>query len=127
MSSLLEHDYIGLSEKPSMQIYENTSLLNFNFKETELRLGLPGSQSPERKSTVTISLFGKDLKNSTHALNNVISGTKRGFSDDDDGIVGFDGKGDNTLNTSQSAKPKQDKKNPEVSETDQHASPPSAK
>lgn len=55
-----------------------------SLKETELRLGLPGSQSPERsKSTlVGVSVFGKDLefslspsKNGGHA-----SGAKRGFS-----------------------------------------------
>ncbi|KAK7261797.1 hypothetical protein RIF29_28117 [Crotalaria pallida] len=69
-----------------------------NFKETELRLGLPGCQSPERKSgggSVTVSLFGMDLKNkhnnininvcsvatTTTPLKNFLAGAKRGFSD----------------------------------------------
>ncbi|CAI0423229.1 unnamed protein product [Linum tenue] len=53
-----------------------------SIKETELRLGLPGSQSPERKHQFQspssgLSLFGKDIKDAT----NLVSGAKRGFSD----------------------------------------------
>ncbi|KAJ7011847.1 auxin-responsive protein IAA27-like [Populus alba x Populus x berolinensis] len=119
-----EHDYIGLSETPSMEnISEklsssstssstlsteeknnsssnnnnknnNTSL---NMKETELRLGLPGSQSPERKPTVPaagVSLVGKDIDtNNTNAyslipVKNLVSGAKRVFSDAIDGSTG---------------------------------------
>ncbi|KAK4267427.1 hypothetical protein QN277_024210 [Acacia crassicarpa] len=123
MSRLLEHDYIGLAEKPSMEISEKSSHLNLNLKETELRLGLPGSESPERKPTNLISLFGKDLRN-TNALKNLVAGSKRGFSDD--AVVDFEGKINNTHKASQSAKPKQDKK-PEISETNDHVSPPSSK
>ncbi|RDX65387.1 Auxin-responsive protein IAA27 [Mucuna pruriens] len=96
MSTAVEHDYIGLAEVPSMDKScdkisssvssnlssedENTSSLNF--KETELRLGLPGSDSAENNKS--ISLFGKDLQNkhsaysasSTPSKNNL----KRGFS-----------------------------------------------
>lgn len=137
MSRLQEHDYIGLAETRSMEISEKSSGLNLNLKETELRLGLPGCESPERKSTGVVSLFGKDLRN-------VISGSKRGFSDaikdgssrkwvfsaSDDGsdsILGSEGKRNNAHKpSSQSAKPSHDKK-PEVSATNEHASPPSAK
>ncbi|KAH8514382.1 hypothetical protein H0E87_007276 [Populus deltoides] len=86
MSSIpKEHDYIGLSETPSMEkvsdklssssstlsteenINSNSNSTNtsLNLKETELRLGLPGP------------------------LKNLVSGTKRGFSD---AIVGSSGK-----------------------------------
>ncbi|KAG5229166.1 auxin-responsive protein [Salix suchowensis] len=120
MSSIpKEHDYIGLSESPAMEIISdklspsstssstlstveknsgsknnNTSL---NLKETELRLGLPGSQSPERKPTVPaagVSLFGKDIDTnnanaySHNPLKNLVSGAKRGFSDALDGSTG---------------------------------------
>lgn len=125
MSKPLEHDYIGLaaSENPSMEKHsekisspssaasstlstekENSSSLNF--KETELRLGLPGSDSPppERKSGSGISLFGKDLQSNhnnndntanngfgSSSLKNNMAGAKRGFSDAIDG-VGSSGK-----------------------------------
>lgn len=48
-----------------------------NFKATELRLGLPGSQSPDRSSD------GMEDKNvqSLGVLKNLVSGAKRGFSD----------------------------------------------
>ncbi|XVF86666.1 hypothetical protein PTKIN_Ptkin18bG0060200 [Pterospermum kingtungense] len=108
MSTPLEHDYIGLTETSSMErssekisssssssssthaIEDKTSKTTnnntcFNLRETELRLGLPGSQSPERK----VSLFGKDLESndkisngfSVGPLKNLVSGAKRGFSD----------------------------------------------
>ncbi|XP_047323718.1 auxin-responsive protein IAA27-like [Impatiens glandulifera] len=70
-ATLEEHDYIGLSGIPSMETSEKLlqgSEINkgLNLKATELRLGLPGSESPER-----------DL---TH-LKGFISGAKRGFFD----------------------------------------------
>ncbi|XP_028756085.1 auxin-responsive protein IAA27-like [Neltuma alba] len=141
MFRLLEHDYIGLSENRSMDISEKSSRLNL--KETELRLGLPGCESPERKSTNVISLFGKDLQNTT-ASKNIVAGSKRGFCDaikegssrkwvfqesdneSDDAIVGLEGKRNNTHKAPQSAKLSHDKKH-EVSATHEHASPPSAK
>ncbi|KAK4269346.1 hypothetical protein QN277_022515 [Acacia crassicarpa] len=127
MSKPLEHDYIGLaaaSGNPSMEKHtekisspssasstlssekENSSSLNF--KETELRLGLPGTDSPplppsERKSGSGISLFGKDLQSShnstdTNANNGFSSSSplkntnvvraKRVFSDAIDGSSG---------------------------------------
>ncbi|XP_039004535.1 auxin-responsive protein IAA27-like isoform X2 [Hibiscus syriacus] len=108
MSTPLEHDYIGLAETSSMErssekisssfssssssippiIEDKTSKTTndtfLNLKETELRLGLPGFQSPERK----ISLFVKDLETNdkrngfpSSPLKNFVSGAKRGFSD----------------------------------------------
>ncbi|PIN13694.1 hypothetical protein CDL12_13691 [Handroanthus impetiginosus] len=88
MSVPQEHDYIGLSEenKASDKILsseiETKNVLNL--KETELRLGLPGSESPERKSGNGVSLFWKDEGNngfSQSPLKNFVSGAKRDFSD----------------------------------------------
>ncbi|PSS01903.1 Auxin-responsive protein [Actinidia chinensis var. chinensis] len=61
---LQEHDYIGLSMEASDEKRKNKGL---NLKATELRLGLPGSESPERE-------FG-------HGFKGLVSGAKRGFSD----------------------------------------------
>lgn len=104
----LEHDYIGLSETSSMQRSSdklssssssssstlsteqnnsNSNKTSLNFKETELRLGLPGSQSPERKPAHGLSLFGKDIE-APSPLKGVVSGAKRGFSDAIDGSSG---------------------------------------
>ncbi|GMI73151.1 phytochrome-associated protein 2, indole-3-acetic acid inducible 27 [Hibiscus trionum] len=100
MSTPLEHDYIGLSETsswerssektpssssstPSIE-HKTTTDTRLNLKETELRLGLPGSHSPDRK----LPLFGKDLECNDKSngfavspLKNLVSGAKRGFSD----------------------------------------------
>ncbi|KAL4280925.1 hypothetical protein GQ457_03G041580 [Hibiscus cannabinus] len=111
MSTPLEHDYIGLAETSSVErssekisssssssipsIEDKTSRTtndtSLNLKETELRLGLPGSQPPERK----LSLFGKDLETNDKSngfpgcpLKNLVSGAKRGFSDAIDGYNG---------------------------------------
>ncbi|XWS18980.1 hypothetical protein CRYUN_Cryun32bG0091400 [Craigia yunnanensis] len=111
MSTPLEHDYIGLAETSSMErisgkisssssssthsiegkTCKTTNNTSLNLKETELRLGLPGSQSRERK----VSLFGKDLESndksngfSVSPLKNLVSGAKRGFSDAIDGSNG---------------------------------------
>ncbi|RRT47152.1 hypothetical protein B296_00027174 [Ensete ventricosum] len=74
MSPPLEHDYIGLSEVPSAADGEEGAL---NLKATELRLGLPGSESPDRKDKVglTLELLPRGF----------VSGAKRGFSDAIDG------------------------------------------
>jgi auxin-responsive protein IAA len=122
MSSIpKEHDYIGLSETPSMEKISdklssssstlsteeninsnsnsnsNSTNTSLNLKETELRLGLPGYQSPERKLTLPaagVSLFGKDIDtNNTNAyslipVKNLVSGAKRVFSDAIDGSTG---------------------------------------
>ncbi|XP_042056566.1 auxin-responsive protein IAA27-like [Salvia splendens] len=93
MSIPQEHDYIGLSEPlPSEKSSDKTTAAAtpssnvgrngvFSLKETELRLGLPGSEAPERKGGIGIgigigvSLYGKDESDC------VKSGAKRGFSD----------------------------------------------
>lgn len=81
-----EHDYIGLSEVSSNEqtsdkaktsnLSEKTSK-GLTLKATELRLGLPGSQSPER--------FVFEDDNGANcpigAVKNLVSGAKRGFSD----------------------------------------------
>ncbi|XP_073007227.1 auxin-responsive protein IAA19-like [Typha latifolia] len=95
MTPPLEHDYIGLAETSAMEnstkissssssssstvsnSEDNGKLIgHLNLKETELRLGLPGSEFPERGEGVGLTLglpksFG--------------SGAKRGFSDAIDG------------------------------------------
>lgn len=98
MSATLEQDYIGLSatrsaerspDKISTASSTSSNLCSederssvLNFKETELRLGLPGSESPERKagSNGVALLFGKSC----------VSGAKRGFSDAIDGSGKWD-------------------------------------
>ncbi|KAG5229175.1 auxin-responsive protein [Salix suchowensis] len=100
MSSIpKEHDYIGLSESPAMEIISDKLSPSSTSSSTltALRLGLPGSQSPERKPTVPaagVSLFGKDIDTnnanaySLNPLKNLVSGAKRGFSDALDGSTG---------------------------------------
>ncbi|XP_072959562.1 auxin-responsive protein IAA17-like [Typha angustifolia] len=74
MSPHLGHDYIGLSEVSSAAAGAGAGE---GLKETELRLGLPGSESPERneKVGVTLELLPKGF----------VSGAKRGFADAIDG------------------------------------------
>ncbi|MBA0643716.1 hypothetical protein Goklo_027980 [Gossypium klotzschianum] len=109
MSTPLEHDYTGLSETSSVERSsdkipsssssssssthpneDKTTRTSLNLKGIELRLGLPGSQSPERK----VSLFCKDLESNERSngfavsLKNLMSGAKRGFSDAIDGPNG---------------------------------------
>ncbi|KAJ4913379.1 Auxin-responsive protein IAA27 [Raphanus sativus] len=72
-----EHGYRGLSEFPTMEATQimsdktedNNNNDVLNFKATELRLGLPGSESPERVGFMS-------LKSSCP-----VSGAKRVFSD----------------------------------------------
>ncbi|CAA3018078.1 auxin-responsive IAA27-like [Olea europaea subsp. europaea] len=103
MSLPKEHDYIGLTEPSSMEnssssIVSTESEKNtvLNLKETELRLGLPGSDFLEKKAGTGISLFGKDLKDegnngfSQIPLKNLVSGAKRVFSDAIDGSGKWD-------------------------------------
>lgn len=87
MSTLQEHDYIGLSEMDATSDKLSSSDVltdneKNNLKETELRLGLPG---------LGLSLFGEENDKSVGGLcaspfkNFASSGAKRGFSDAIDG------------------------------------------
>ncbi|KAL2904109.1 Auxin-responsive protein IAA9 [Bienertia sinuspersici] len=99
-SGLKEHNYFGLSECSSVDSSNVSSLSednkgSLNFKATELRLGLPGSQSPERDSDLSLMSASKldekplfpltPLKDgiSSSAQKAAVSGSKRGFSDTD--------------------------------------------
>ncbi|XP_022731277.1 auxin-responsive protein IAA27-like [Durio zibethinus] len=79
MSKPIEHDYIGLSEPqlPSMEKSSDTNNKKnaLHLKATELRLGLPGSESPE----------WDDHDHNVLSLKTFVSGAKRGFSDALDG------------------------------------------
>ena len=100
MSMSLEHDYIGLSESvPSMESSgkssEKKSCSVLNLKATELRLGLPGSESPERDDGLVESDLDKNGY-SLGVLKSLVTGAKRGFSDAIDGASGkwvFSGNG----------------------------------
>ncbi|GMN37184.1 hypothetical protein TIFTF001_006607 [Ficus carica] len=162
-----EHDYIGLAESSSSSSLmerssdkisspppppppssSSSSALSATtedekIKETELRLGLPGSHSPDRKPGLGgVSLFGKDL-DEKHGTNNktLESGLKRGFSDAIDGKWVFSharngsevadlGKG-SPLNSStapamKEAAPKSAPEN-KPQQVSEHSSPPAAK
>lgn len=86
MSVPLEQGYVGLSEVPAMEGSDKFSQRTsggLNLKATELRLGLPGSESPERDGGVE--------ERNVHPLGmvkNLVSGAKRGFSDTIDGGSG---------------------------------------
>lgn len=102
-TELKERNYLGLSDcssvdsstVPSMSDEEKDKL---NLKATELRLGLPGSQSPERDSDpYVLSSTKLDEKPlfpllptkdgiCSSSQKTVVSGNKRGFSDTIDGF-----------------------------------------
>lgn len=95
-----ERNYMGLSDCSSVDssTISNTSEANndgscLNLKATELRLGLPGSLSPERDSSTKLDekpLFPlhpvKDVNYSSLSQRAITSGNKRGFSDAMDGF-----------------------------------------
>ncbi|XP_024027048.1 auxin-responsive protein IAA9 [Morus notabilis] len=102
-SGLKEWNYLGLSDCSSVDSSAVSSLSeenknNLNFKATELRLGLPGSQSPEREPE--LSLLGSSKLDEkqlfpllpskdgicSSSQKNVVLGNKRGFSDTMDGF-----------------------------------------
>lgn len=102
MSKPLEHDYIRLSEVSSMEnpnkTFSSAKTPTFSIDnekgrglKTELSLGLPGSESPERKPAYGVTLFGKELDGnpqnglSVGSLKNSASGAKRGFPHSTDG------------------------------------------
>jgi auxin-responsive protein IAA len=98
-----ERNYLGLSDCSSVDSSAVSSLSeenknNLNFKATELRLGLPGSQSPEREPELCLLSSGKLDEKPLFPLlpskdgicsssqKNVVLGNKRGFSDTMDGF-----------------------------------------
>lgn len=99
-----ERNYMGLSDCSSVDssTISSTSEANdgscLNLKATELRLGLPGSQSPERDSSVCLKSSSKldekplfplhPVKDGNYSLSQraITSGNKRGFSDAMDGF-----------------------------------------
>lgn len=97
-SGLKERNYLGLSDCSSVESSTITSLSkenkkNLNLKATELRLGLPGSQSPQRDPDLSVlksGLLDEKLlfpllpsKDGICASSQktIVSGNKRGFSD----------------------------------------------
>ncbi|GAY48093.1 hypothetical protein CUMW_109200 [Citrus unshiu] len=102
-SVIKERNYMGLSDSSSMDssvvssVSGESSKSSLNLKATELRLGLPGSQSPERGSELCLlgpaqlgekPLFPLHPTSDSHypSQKNVVSGNKRGFSDAMDGF-----------------------------------------
>ncbi|GMI86548.1 indole-3-acetic acid inducible 9 [Hibiscus trionum] len=100
---LKERNYLGLSDCSSVDSSGVSSLPdnnknNLNLKATELRLGLPGSLSPERETELWLLNSGKldekplfpllPSKDGTcsSSQKNVVTGNKRGFSDTMDGF-----------------------------------------
>ncbi|KAL3504991.1 hypothetical protein ACH5RR_034832 [Cinchona calisaya] len=99
-----ERNYMGLSDCSSVDsstmsnISEGNDGSCLNLKATELRLGLPGSQSPERDSELCLMSAAKldekplfpfhPLKdgNCSSSQRAITSGNKRGFSDAMDGF-----------------------------------------
>lgn len=104
-SGLKERNYMGLSDCSSVDssvpsAVSDESKTNLNLKATELRLGLPGSQSPERNPELCLlsstkldekPFFPLHPSNDGHCTStpkNILSGNKRGFSDAMDGFSG---------------------------------------
>ncbi|XP_039009360.1 auxin-responsive protein IAA9-like [Hibiscus syriacus] len=98
-----EWNYLGLSVFSSVDSSSVTGLSeynknNLNLKATELRLGLPGSQFPERKTELCLLNSGKLDEKTLFPLlpskdgicsssqKSVVAGHKRGFSDTMDGF-----------------------------------------
>nr|ACU15430.1 unknown [Glycine max] len=80
-----ECNYLGLSDCSSVDSSTVPNLSdekkeNLNLKATELRLGLPGSQSPERE-TELFSLSSTKDGICSLSQKTVVSGNKRGFAD----------------------------------------------
>ena len=95
-SKLKERNYMGLSDCSSVDSsapsFSDETKSNLNLKATELRLGLPGSQSPERDSDLCLRssiqfdekpLFPLHPATDEHHSSSkpAVLGNKRGFSD----------------------------------------------
>ncbi|XP_073065316.1 auxin-responsive protein IAA9-like [Primulina eburnea] len=95
---LKERNYLGLTDCSSVDSSAVSDVTqetknNLTLKATELRLGLPGSQSPERDSDINLTSMGKldekqlfplvPSKDGVCSLSQkiVVSGSKRGFCD----------------------------------------------
>lgn len=104
-SGLKERNYMGLSDCSSADssvpsAVSDEGKTSLNLKATELRLGLPGSQSPERNPELCLlssakldekPFFPLHPSKDGHCVSipkNVVSGNKRGFSDAMDGFSG---------------------------------------
>ncbi|XP_061361060.1 auxin-responsive protein IAA9-like [Gastrolobium bilobum] len=102
-AGLKERNYLALSDCSSVDSSTVPSLSdekkeNLNLKATELRLGLPGSQSPERDTDLFLLSLAKmdekplfpllPTKDGICSLSQktVVSGNKRGFADTMDGL-----------------------------------------
>ncbi|XP_039012414.1 auxin-responsive protein IAA9-like [Hibiscus syriacus] len=94
---LKERNYLGLSDCSSVDssgvCLPDNNKNNLNLKATELRLGLPGSQSPDRETELCLLNSGKLDEKPLFPLlpskdgicsssqKNVVTGNKRGFSE----------------------------------------------
>ncbi|XP_031260497.1 auxin-responsive protein IAA9 isoform X2 [Pistacia vera] len=122
VTGLKERNYLGLSDCSSVDSSAASSLLDdsknkLNLKATELRLGLPGSQSPERDPELSLLSSGKldekplfpllPLKDGICATSqkNVVSGNKRGFSDTMDRFSESKFPGNSGMNVKLSSRP----------------------
>ena len=102
-AELKERNYMGLSDCSSVDSsvaspVSEEKKSSLNLKATELRLGLPGSQSPERNPELCLlssaqldekPLFPLHPSSDGHcsaSQKSVVSGNKRGFSDAMDGF-----------------------------------------
>ncbi|KAG8373804.1 hypothetical protein BUALT_Bualt11G0063200 [Buddleja alternifolia] len=102
-SGLKERNYLGLSDCSSVDSSAVSKVpegnkSNLNLRATELRLGLPGSQSPERDSDFSLLSSAKIDEKQLFPLipskdgicslsqKTVVSGNKRGFADTVDGF-----------------------------------------
>lgn len=97
---LKERNYMGLSDCSSVDssVVSDESKTSLNLKATELRLGLPGSQSPERNPEFCLMssaqldekpffpLHPSNDGTYSSTQKHVVSGNKRGFSDAMDGF-----------------------------------------
>lgn len=87
VTALEERNYLGLSDCSSVDSSSVSTLPeenknSLNLKATELRLGLPGSQSPERVSMLSsVNLDEKQLFPLIPSKDGICSGNKRGFAD----------------------------------------------
>ncbi|KAK2374012.1 auxin-responsive protein IAA9 [Trifolium repens] len=114
---LKERNYLGLSDCSSVDSCDSTlpslcdeKKVNLNLKATELRLGLPGSQSPERDlDFYSTKLDEKPLFPLLPAKDGiqktVVSGNKRGFADTVDGFSQGKFNGNSGINVMLSPRP----------------------